>query len=100
MGYSSGRDNPISMALMAADAVGLIDALNIKSAHILGWSMGSIVAQELALSYPERVRKLVLCGTAYDSKPVMAAIDRMGPARAEDLFSMLFPAPWCPPPVN
>lgn len=94
IGYSSGRDAPISIRVMAEDAAGLLAALNIERTHILGWSMGAMVAQELALAYPERVDKLVLYGTAYDSKPVIEAIDRMGAATPETLLPMLFPAPW------
>jgi len=45
---------------MADDTINLMDYLGIDTAHILGMSLGSLVAQEIALSYPERVRKLVL----------------------------------------
>lgn len=94
MGYSSGADTDISIELMASDAAGLLTALDIESAHVLGWSMGSMVAQELALSSPGRVRKVVLYGTTIDTKPVLAAVDRMGVASPEVLLPMLFPAPW------
>jgi pimeloyl-ACP methyl ester carboxylesterase len=43
---------------MAGDAVGLMDALNIASAHIVGASMGGMIAQELAIHWPARVRSL------------------------------------------
>ena len=43
---------------MAADVIGLLDALNIKSAHIVGASMGGMIGQELAIRYPDRVRSL------------------------------------------
>jgi len=48
---------------MAADVVAFMDGLGIGSAHIVGHSMGSVVAQELALARPERVRSLLLIGT-------------------------------------
>jgi pimeloyl-ACP methyl ester carboxylesterase len=43
---------------MANDAIGLLDALKIKSAHIVGASMGGMIAQTIAIHYPERVRTL------------------------------------------
>lgn len=43
---------------MAQDTIGLMDALGIASAHIVGASMGGMIAQEIAISYPERVRSL------------------------------------------
>jgi pimeloyl-ACP methyl ester carboxylesterase len=46
--------------IMADDTIGLMDYLNIDRAHILGMSLGSLVAQEIAISYPDRVRKLIL----------------------------------------
>jgi pimeloyl-ACP methyl ester carboxylesterase len=46
--------------MMAEDTIGLMDHLGIEKAHILGVSMGGYIAQELAINYPERVKKLVL----------------------------------------
>jgi pimeloyl-ACP methyl ester carboxylesterase len=48
----------------AADVVAFMDAKNIKSATVVGHSMGSFIAQGVALAAPERVEKLVLIGTA------------------------------------
>ena len=52
-----------SMAELAADAARLLDALEVDSAHVYGISMGGMIAQELALRFPERVRGLMLAGT-------------------------------------
>jgi len=51
------------MPELAADAARLLDALDVPSAHVLGISMGGMIAQELAIRFPERVRGLVLGAT-------------------------------------
>jgi pimeloyl-ACP methyl ester carboxylesterase len=52
------------MAQLAAHAVRILDALDIERAHVLGASLGGLVAQELAIRFPHRVRTLMLAGTA------------------------------------
>ncbi len=49
---------PYTLHDMAADTVGLLDALGAGSAHVVGASMGGAIAQELAIEYPDRVRSL------------------------------------------
>jgi pimeloyl-ACP methyl ester carboxylesterase len=52
-----------TIRLFADDTAGLMNALEISRAHVLGISMGGMIAQELAINYPEKVSKLILCST-------------------------------------
>lgn len=63
MGQSSRGWMDFSISQFAADAVALLDSLAIESAHVAGYSMGGYVAQEVAVSWPDRVDRLVLLGT-------------------------------------
>lgn len=63
-GRSSAPDKPYTIAGMADDLAALLDELNIPKAHILGYSMGGMIAQEFALKYPNRVDKLILLATS------------------------------------
>src|SRR5258708_27341365 len=49
---------PYTLRDMAEDVTGLMDALGIKSAHLVGASMGGMIAQEIAISFPQRLRSL------------------------------------------
>ncbi len=53
----------LSPTTMADDAAALLRTLEVPSAHVAGFSMGSAIAQEMALRYPELVRSLVLMST-------------------------------------
>jgi pimeloyl-ACP methyl ester carboxylesterase len=59
-GESTTGIKDFSIRQFANDTVGLLDALHIKKADILGWSMGSFIAQEVALKNPQRVGSLIL----------------------------------------
>lgn len=60
VGWSDKPSGPYSMRMMADDTVYLMDHLGIEKAHVLGVSMGGMIAQEIAINYPDRVNKLVL----------------------------------------
>jgi len=72
-GLSDKPDVPYSIALFASDAVGLLDALDISRAHVLGVSMGGMIAQELTIHYPQRVASLILGCTTPGGKHAVAA---------------------------
>jgi pimeloyl-ACP methyl ester carboxylesterase len=63
IGKSGSSGEPYTIKTMADDVIGLLDYLNIDKAHVLGLSLGGLVAQEIAISYPERVIKLILGST-------------------------------------
>ncbi len=59
-GRSDKPAGPYTMELYAADTAGLLDALKVQSAHVVGLSLGGAVAFQLALDHPERVKSLVI----------------------------------------
>ena len=60
---SSDPGGSFSTKDMAADTVALMEAVGIKKAHVLGYSMGGMIAQELALAYPDKINGLILVAT-------------------------------------
>lgn len=62
-GRSDKPDVEYSIRMMADDVAGLMEAIKVPKAHVFGASMGGMIAQELALNYPEKVNKLILTGT-------------------------------------
>ncbi|MGY1663700.1 alpha/beta fold hydrolase [Geodermatophilus sp. SYSU D00705] len=63
LGGSERGEGPITAASLADDAAALLEALELPSAHVMGWSLGSAVAQEMALAHPRQVATAVLYAT-------------------------------------
>jgi 3-oxoadipate enol-lactonase len=85
MGLSSPVSEAFSIAEMAADTAALLEALEIESTHVLGISMGGMIAQELALAHPERVRSLTI-GCSYCGGPGSQLMD---PADFQDMVEAM-----------
>jgi pimeloyl-ACP methyl ester carboxylesterase len=72
VGNTTTGSKPYTIEQLANDTAGLLDALKIRKADVLGYSLGSFVAQQLTITYPERVNRLILvaasCG-GEDSVP-------------------------------
>jgi 3-oxoadipate enol-lactonase len=73
-GESDDAPGPYGLGDMATDALGLLDALDIERFHVVGASMGSAIAQHLALQAPSRVTSMVLVSTWGRTDPFLAAV--------------------------
>lgn len=65
VGQTETPPGPYTAGMLAADTAGLLDALGIQQAIVAGHSMGGFIAQAMALDFPEKVEKLVLCSTNF-----------------------------------
>ena len=83
MGQSSLGSGAYSIEMMADDLAVLLQKLGIKKSHIIGSSMGGMIAQQYAINYPERVNKLLLCSTFAKYKPFFNLINN----NIRELFS-------------
>jgi 3-oxoadipate enol-lactonase len=63
-GRSQVTPGDYTIPMLAQDTASLIEQLGIKQAHILGWSMGGMIAQELAIAHPDLVDKLIISASA------------------------------------
>ncbi len=69
-GLTDKPDAEYTVRMMADDAAGLLEELSIDQAHVLGVSMGGMIAQELALDHPQRVQRLLLLCTTCGARGV------------------------------
>ena len=74
MGYSTADETPFTYELFAGDVTKLLDALGVEKTNILGYSMGSVITQELLLQYPGRFDKAVIHATSTDGNSVVKAL--------------------------
>jgi pimeloyl-ACP methyl ester carboxylesterase len=65
VGQSEKPSGPYSAQMLAADTAGLLDALGIEKAIMMGHSMGGFIAQAMALDYPQKLEKLILASTNF-----------------------------------
>jgi 3-oxoadipate enol-lactonase len=87
LGQTLGPDREYTMLDYAEDAIGLMDAVGWDRCHVMGVSFGGMVAQELAIRYPERFDRVVLCctssgGAGNPSYPLHLHLDDTLPERA------------------
>jgi pimeloyl-ACP methyl ester carboxylesterase len=98
MGLSGRAELPFTIADLAGDAAGLLDALEIESAHVVGISMGGMIAQELALAHPERISTLTIgasyCGGPGGSLMAPEDLQMLGAAYASGDPEQVFRAMW------
>ena len=103
-GNTTAPPGNFSIAQFANDTAGLMAALGIEKAHVLGWSMGSFVAQELAIRHPEKVNKIILyagdCGGKEAVMPSPKVLSDLAnnsgspEERGMRLLDLLFPTDW------
>ena len=104
VGNTTSGTRPFSIQQFANDTVGLLDALKIQKADVLGFSMASFISQELTLMHPEKINRLILYGAACggqegipQSPQVVKALSDFVNNRTQDIetfLSVTFPPEW------
>jgi len=87
-GQTSVTPGPYSIELLAEDAIGLMDALGIQEAHVMGLSMGGMIAQQIGARYPDRTLSLLLCNTASEMPPRSLWEERLAIARSQGIAAL------------
>ena len=95
IGRTQALPVPLTIDAMADQTSALISELGLTRPSILGWSMGSMIAQALAVLHPGQVRRLILCasypGNGTDLRPSQAAINALNSGNSQDEMAVLFP---------
>ena len=90
-GHTADIDRPLSIEQMADDTAAALEKLGIEKADIFGYSTGAVIALQVAIRHPERVRKLVLASVTY-------RLDGVHPGLMEGLgemsHEMMVGSPW------
>ncbi len=101
-GGSTAADMPYDFPMLTADALGLMDSLNVPKAHFVGISMGGMIAQHVALTAPDRIDRLVLASTTSGYPETTRALwaDRIAAVRAGGMEPQVVPTleRWFTPP--
>jgi len=96
VGQTQALPAPLSIDAMANQTSALIDTLGLGRPDVLGWSMGSMIAQALAVLHPDQVRRLVLCasypGNGTTIRPSQQAINALNSGNSQKVMADLFPA--------
>jgi len=97
-GRSTFSEEPIGYSLMASDVIAAMDFLEIRKAHVVGWSDGGIISLDLAINYPDRIIRAVAYGTNYDASGLRADFSenetvKRGIARLSAEYLVLSPTP-------
>ena len=71
VGNTTIGSQPYTIEQLANDTAGLLDALKIQNANVLGYSLGSWIAEQLTITYPEKVSRLILVGSSCGGKDLV-----------------------------
>ena len=103
MGNTEMGQRAFTIEQFADDTTGLMDALGIRQAHVLGWSMGALIAEEVVLRHPGKVKKLVLYAAHCNAsllppapEVIQKLTDTSGTPEEQGMrfISVLFPPDW------
>lgn len=110
MGETTAGSKEFTISTFASDTAGFMDAMKIEKADVLGFSMGSTIAQELVLQTPEKVNGLILygasCGGPQAVPPTQQVLAQLMDSsgtpqqRGQRMLMLMFPPPWLDQPKN